>query len=118
MTRQNDIVNVATQALDTLATYIDDLSAVANLEAPDSKRPNDVQYLVWYAMATGVLPPTAGFVGPGPAGEVYPPELWESPEGLQVEGSAYELVLPYWDGGKAELDRWRRIVERAVGELA
>lgn len=102
-------------AIDLINARLPEIEAALEYEAPDTKRPDDLQYLQWYAITTGALPTPPGFVGPGPNGEVYPEEVWISPEGLPVVGSAYILALPHWHGGKEELARYGRIIERTTG---
>lgn len=101
-------------AIDLINARLPGIEDALRYSAPDAKRPNDLQYLQWYAYSTGVMPAPPGFMGPGPNGEVYPEEPWLSPEGVPVVASAYVLALPYWQRGKEELQRWQRVIERNV----
>lgn len=101
--QDNEILQIARTALDLLHDYGQDLEKAANLAAPEAHRPNDLEFMIWWATQTQ---------------KAYPPEPWLSPEGLPVFGSAFELVLPYWEGGREELARWQRIVARTLGVAA
>ena len=99
----DDIPRLVEQCIEAHKAFREGFREQVTGSAPDTKRPNDLQFMVWWAQMTM---------------QRYPPQPWVSPEGAVVIASPWELALPYVEGGKAELERWQRIVNKALGDVA
>jgi hypothetical protein len=115
MPKPDTVTATLQQAIEYFNEQTKDIGSAVELSAPDAHRPNDRDFMLWWAIVTGIVPTPPGFVGPGPNGEVYPPQMWVSPEGVEVFASAYELAMGFADNGADDLKRWQRIVERSLG---
>lgn len=114
MTKPDRITQILEQMVDIFNGKVGQVTDVLDLSAPDAHRPNDAQFMAWWAISTGLVPTPPGFQGPGPNGEVYPPQVFVSPEGLPVLASPYEIALSYAVDGEKDLKRWQGIIERTL----
>lgn len=115
MTAKPDIVTqILEQMVEQYNGEVGKLKATLKISSPDTHEPNDLQFMLWHAMSTGLIPAPPGFDGPGRNGEVYPPELFPDPNGVMLYASPYEIDKQFWEGGDKDLRRWQGIVERNV----